>query len=194
MYDALHPQRVAQVDLVKGAGGEPAATLVQYRYTERGELATVIDRTGQARRHFAYRHAVMTEHAVPGGLRCQYAWNGADADARVVKHWTDGGEAYTFDYDLARRETTVTDQVERVYHWAWSDDKQPTSYTDPEGHVWRYAWDANHQLVSMTDPLGAVTRCEYDESGRLTAAINALDQIEIKDVAIDCITIRFLNV
>ena len=178
MYDALHPQRVAQVDLVKGAGGEPPATLVQYLYTERGELATVIDRTGQARRHFAYRHALMTEHAVPGGLRCQYEWRGTGADARVVKHWTDDGEAYTFDYDLARRETTVTDQVERVYHWVWSDDKQPTAYTDPEGHVWRYAWDANRQLVSMTDPLGAVTCCEYDESGRLTAAINALDQIE----------------
>jgi len=178
VYDALHPHRVAEVRLVKGADGEPAATLVQYRYTAQGELADVIDRTGQPRRHFAYQHGLMSEHRVPGGLRCQYEWRGRDFDARVVNHWTDDGEAYTFAYNLARRETTVTDQLGRVYHWVWSDDKQPTAYTDPEGHVWRYAWDANRQLVGMTDPLGAVTRCEYDEAGRLVAAINALDQIE----------------
>lgn len=177
-YDTLHAQRVAEVRLAKGADGEPAQTLVQYRYTAQGELADVIDRTGQARRHFAYQQGLMTEHRVPGGLRCQYEWRGSGADARVVKHWTDDGEAYTFQYDLARREATVIDQIGRVYHWGWSDDKQPTAYTDPEGHVWRYAWDANRQLVSMTDPLGAITRCEYDAAGHLTAAINALGQIE----------------
>ena len=37
VYDALHAQRVTRVDLVKGAENEPAATLVQYRYTERGD-------------------------------------------------------------------------------------------------------------------------------------------------------------
>ncbi|HEX8609659.1 MAG TPA: DUF6531 domain-containing protein, partial [Telluria sp.] len=177
-YDTLHRQRVAEVRLTKGAENEPAEALVRYRYTVRGELAEVIDRTGQTRRMFAYRHGLMTEHRIPNGLRCQYEWMGAGVEARVIKHWTDDGEAYTFHYDLVRRQTTVTDEINRVYHWEWSKDKQPTVYTDPEGYPWRYEWDENRQLVSVTDPLGAVTQCEYDEAGHLTTVINALDQIE----------------
>jgi RHS repeat-associated protein len=178
VYDRLHPLRVAAVQLTKGAANEPAETLVTYRYTVHGELAEVIDRSGHGRRRFAYRAGLMSEHSTAGGLRCQYEWMGSGADARVVRHWTDDGEAYVFHYDLAGRHTTVSDQIGRVYHWEWSEDKQPTAYTDPEGHVWRYEWDENRQLVSATDPLGAVTRCEYDATGHLTTVINALDQIE----------------
>ncbi|NHZ93853.1 type IV secretion protein Rhs [Massilia sp. CCM 8733] len=177
-YDPIHPLRVAEVRLTKGAEGEQAEALVRYRYTAHGELAQVINRSGQAHRQFAYCHGLMTEHAISGGLRCQYEWTGEGTDARVIKHWTDDGEAYLFHYDLARRQTTVTDQINRVYHWTWSDDKQPTAYTDPEGHLWRYEWDENRQLVSLTDPLGAMTRWEYDEHGNLTTMVNALDQIE----------------
>ncbi|WP_166898740.1 RHS repeat-associated core domain-containing protein [Massilia sp. CCM 8734] len=177
-YDAIHPLHVAEVHLTKGAEGEPAEALVRYRYTAHGELAQVINRSGQAHRQFAYRHGLMTEHSISGGLRCQYEWTGEGTDARVIKHWTDDGEAYLFHYDLAGQQTTVTDQINRVYHWTWSDDKQPTAYTDPEGHLWRYEWDENRQLVSMTDPLGATTGWEYDEHGNLTTTINALDQIE----------------
>lgn len=178
VYDGLHTLRVAEVRLSKGAEDEPVETLVKYRYTALGELAEVIDRTGQSRRHFAYRAGLMSEHSVPGGLRCKYEWMGAGADARVIKHWTDDGESYTFQYDLTRRQTTVTDQIGRKFHWEWSEDKQPTAYTDPEGHIWRYEWDQNRQLVSSTDPLGAVTLREYDAAGHLTTVINALGQIE----------------
>ncbi|UOD30119.1 PAAR/RHS domain-containing protein [Massilia violaceinigra] len=178
VHDAIHPLRVAEVRLAKGADGEVPGTLVRYRYTAQGELAHVLERSGRACRQFGYRHGLMSEHRVPAGLRCQYEWSGEGAAARVIRHWTDDGEAYRFDYDLAARRTTVTDQTGRVYHWAWSDDKQPTAYTDPEGHVWRYDWDQNRQLLALTDPAGAVTRWEYDEAGRLSATINALDQIE----------------
>lgn len=178
MYDRLHTFRIAEVRLAKGVENEPIETLIQYRYTAQGELAEVIDRTGQSQRQFAYHAGLMSEHSVPGGLRCQYRWTGAGTDARVTRHWTDDGEAYTFHYDLPRRQTTVTDQIGREFHWDWSEDRQPTAYSDPEGHVWQYEWNENRQLVSMTDPLGALTRCEYDAVGHLTTVINALDQIE----------------
>lgn len=178
VYDTHHPQRIAEVILSRGTHDEPLESLVRYRYTPFGELAEVIDRRVQTRRQFAYRDGLMAEHRVPGGLRCQYEWSGEGKDARVIKHWTDDGEAYSFHYDLVGCTTTVADQIGRVSHWAWSEDKQPTAYTDPEGHVWRYEWNQNRQLVSLTDPMGAATQCEYDEAGRLTTIINALDQIE----------------
>jgi RHS repeat-associated protein len=177
-YDTLHPQRVAALRLAKGAENEVAGTLAEYRYTAAGELAQVLDRSGHVVRTFSYRDGLMTEHAVPGGLRCHYAWQGVGGAARVVRHWTDDGEAYELRYDLAARRTLVTDQFARQQQWEWNAACQPTAWIDAEGHLWRYGWDANRQLVEMTDPLGATTRLDYDALGRLRRTVNALGQVE----------------
>jgi len=174
-YGENDPRRVSAICLASGGTTE---MLVQYRYTHEGQLAEVIDRTEQTVRRFAYENALMIEHSVPGGLRCHYAWVGIGTDARVVRHWTDDGEYYTFHYDVAHGRTQVRDQLDRLYQWEWNADCQPTTYTDAEGHTWRYAWDQNRQLLEFTDPAGNRTRYEYDERGREVAVINALDQIE----------------
>ncbi len=178
VYDPVHRSRVAALVLVKGAENEATGTLIGYRYTEHGELAEVVDRTGRTTRRFAYNEGLMAEHGVPGGLQCYYEWQGRAAEARVVRHWTDDGEAYTLSYDVQARRTLVTDQLHRQRQWEWSADCQPTTYIDAEGHVWRYRWDANRQLVEMADPLGATTRLEYDSMGRVKKTFNALDQVE----------------
>lgn len=182
VYDPLHERRVTALHLSKGAENEASGVLVEYRYTGLGELAEVIDRTGRSVRRFAYRGGLMTEHAVPGGLRCFYEWDSmgteANAEARVLRHWTDDGESYVLRYDLRARRTLVTDQLDRQWQWEWNDDCQPTAYIDAEGQAWRYEWDANRQLVAMQDPAGGVSRCEYDALGRLTRSINALGQID----------------
>jgi RHS repeat-associated protein len=180
-YDPLHPNRVAALQLTRGAENEVAGTLVAYRYNAQGELAEVIDRTGATVRHFDYRDRLMTRHGVPGGLQCHYAWQGTGADARVARHWTDDGEQYELRYDLPARRTLVTDALGRQQQWEWNADCQPTAYIDAEGHLWRYAWDGNRQLVEAIDPTGAVTRCEYDALGRLKRTTNALGQIERTD-------------
>lgn len=183
-YDPVHPKRVASILLAKGFAAEPAEVLVQYRYSAVGELTEVIDRSGQRIRHFAYSQGgqdsqgLMTEHSAPQGLHCYYQWQGTGSSARVIRHWTDDGESYQFDYDLIEQSSSVLDQSGRSQHWQWNADLQPTRYTDAEGHVWQYAWNEYRQLLSMTDPLHAVTRCEYDEQGRISTCINALEQIE----------------
>ncbi|RFP15462.1 type IV secretion protein Rhs [Duganella sp. BJB488] len=177
-YDGGDPRRVSAIVLTDRADGVAHEVLVQYRYTSEYQLAEVIDRTGTPVRNFAYANALMIEHNVPGGLRCCYSWEGRGAEARVVRHWTNDGEQYTFDYDIARGRTQVRDQIDRLYQWEWNDDCQPTAYTDAEGHTWRYTWDRNRQLVEFSDPAGNRTRFEYDELGREIAVINALDQIE----------------
>ncbi|MES2742634.1 MAG: DUF6531 domain-containing protein [Pseudomonadota bacterium] len=177
VYDTLHPARLGEIRLSKGAEDEPLETLVRYRYTTLGELAEVIDRSGCGVGHFAYVRALMTEHSTPGGLRCHYAWEGSGAQARVVRHWTDDGESYAFRYDLAQRRSSVTDQLGRLYQWQWDQHCQPSAYTDPEGHIWRYIWDQNRQLRKMMDPTGATSCWEYDARGRQTLTLNALGQV-----------------
>lgn len=177
-YDVEFPQRVRAVQLLQGVEGEPAETLVQYRYTPWGELAEVRDRTGQLTRRFAYKDGLMTEHTLPGGLRCFYQWQGQGAGARVSRHWTDDGEAYELTYDTQRRKTNVVDQLGRVQHWEWNADGQPTVYTDTLGQLWRFGWNEHRQLLQVTDPTGAVTRYAYDPAGRRIAITNALGQVQ----------------
>jgi RHS repeat-associated protein len=177
-YSSVHPQRVASIALTRGVDGELPETLVQYAYTDAGELASVTDRSGYTGRRFSYENGLMTGHRLPGGLQCFYEWQGAGRDVRVVRHWTDDGEAYTFDADIEQRVVTITDQTGRVTRWTWNEDRQPTSHTDGEGQVWRFEWNAKRQLISTTDPAGQVAKYEYDERGRQTARIDALGQIE----------------
>jgi RHS repeat-associated protein len=176
-YDHVHPCRVAEIFLRSGAGAERPEALVRYNYSVDGRLAEVIDRSDQAIRRFEYRNALMIRHSVPGGLNCHYAWEGSGAQARVMRHWTDDGESYVFQYEIERGFTTVRDQLDRLYRWEWNADCQPTAYTDAAGHTWRYAWDANRQLTELINPAGNVARFEYDERGREVAVINALGQI-----------------
>ncbi|MFY0582866.1 RHS repeat-associated core domain-containing protein [Cystobacter fuscus] len=177
-YGVEFPQRVRAVQLIEGVEDEPAETLVQYRYTPWGELAEVLDRTGQRTRRFAYKDGLMTEHTLPGGLRCFYQWQGRGADARVSRHWTEDGEAYALTYDTQRRATNVVDQLGRVQHWEWNADGQPTVYTDTLGQLWRFDWNEHRKLVQFRDPTGALTRYAYDPAGRRIAVTNALGQVQ----------------
>jgi RHS repeat-associated protein len=176
-YDHVHLRRVAAIFLRTGTGAEPPEALVRFNYSLDGRLAEVIDRADQAIRRFEYRNGLMIRHSVPGGLICHYAWEGSGPLARVMRHWTDDGESYVFQYDIERGITSVRDQLDRLYRWHWNADCQPTAYTDAAGHTWRYAWDANRQLTELADPAGNVTRFEYDDRGREVAVINALGQI-----------------
>ncbi|MCA8054017.1 RHS repeat-associated core domain-containing protein [Burkholderia cepacia] len=177
-YDKSQPRRIATIELTRGVDGEQPDTLVRYAYNDAGELVAVTDRSGHIARRFAYERGLMVQHTLRGGLQCFYAWQGVGRDARVVRHWTDDGEAYTFNADLAQRTVTITDQIGRVTQWTWNEDQQPTSHTDAEGHVWQLEWNAMRQLVSTTDPAGNTTRFEYDERGRQTQRIDALGQVE----------------
>ncbi|MGT0250093.1 RHS repeat-associated core domain-containing protein [Burkholderia pyrrocinia] len=178
VYDKSQPRRIATIELTRGVDGEQPDTLVRYAYNGAGELVAVTDRSGHTGRRFAYERGLMVQHTLRGGLQCFYAWQGVGRDARVVRHWTDDGEAYTFNADLAQRSVTITDQIGRVTQWTWNEDQQPTSHTDAEGHVWQFEWNAMRQLVSTTDPAGNTTRFEYDERGRQTQRIDALGQVE----------------
>uniref|UniRef100_UPI002ABD88DF DUF6531 domain-containing protein n=1 Tax=Paraburkholderia sp. J67 TaxID=2805435 RepID=UPI002ABD88DF len=177
-YAHTHPARIETIDLVRGVDGEPPETLVRYAYTDQGELATVTDRSGHVMRRFAYADGLMTMHTLPGGLQCFYAWQGTGRAARVVRHWTDDGEAYAFDADPEQRAVTIKDQLGRVTRWTWNEDRQPLSYTDAEGHVWRFEWNPLRQLLSATDPAGHTTRFEYDDRGRQIARTDALGRTE----------------
>ena len=143
--------------------------LVSYGYDTTGNLAEVRDATGQVQRRFAYDNGQrMVEHQLPTGLRCFYEWACVEnLEWRVVRHWTDEGDAYQFDYDLQAGLTRITDGLQRVSTRLWNTQHQIIQYSDNLGQIWLFEWNDERQLLSATDPQGGRYEYSYDEAGNL---------------------------
>ena len=107
-------------------------TLASYGYdAERQSGRSYAMPTGHVQRRFAYDAGQrMVEHQLPTGLRCFYEWGLVDGrEWRVVRHWTDEGDEYRFDYDLSAGVTRITDSLQRVSTRRWNQQHQIISYT-----------------------------------------------------------------
>jgi RHS repeat-associated protein len=169
-----HGHQVSAIDLETPAADEAAGRLVSYRYDGNGQLAQVTDRLGTVTRGFAYQDGLMTQHVLPGGLACHYAWqpvdqgSGPDGDRRVVRHWTSDGEAWDIQYrgdDAGGGTTVAIDQLGRRETWAWDRQYNLTGYTNPLGHTWAIEWNESRDPLSVTRPDGSQWRYGYDDNG-----------------------------
>ncbi|WP_208610094.1 DUF6531 domain-containing protein, partial [Pseudomonas extremorientalis] len=177
---------LVQVELIRDQGqlarierlypDQRREVLVSYGFDAQGNLAEVRDTTGQVQRRFAYDSGQrMVEHQLPTGLRCFYEWALVeDLEWRVVRHWTDEGDAYQFDYDLQAGITRITDGLQRVSTRHWNTQHQIIRYSDNLGHTWLFEWNDERQLLSATDPLGGRFEYSYDEAGNLIGETDPL--------------------
>lgn len=150
--------------------------LVRYGYDTIGNLVEVRDATEQVQRRFSYDGGRrMVEHQLPTGLRCFYEWALIEnQEWRVVRHWTDEGDAYQFDYDLNAGLTRVTDGLQRVSTRHWNTQHQIIRYSDNLGQTWLFEWNDERQLLSATDPQGGRFEYSYDEAGNLIGETDPL--------------------
>ncbi|AVE06208.1 type IV secretion protein Rhs [Pseudomonas palleroniana] len=177
---------LVQVELIRDQGflvrierlypDQRRETLVSYNFDAQGNLAEVRGATGQVQRRFAYDSGRrMVEHQLPTGLRCFYEWAlGEDLEWRVVRHWTDEGDAYQFDYDLQAGITRITDGLQRVSTRHWNSQHQIILYSDNLNHTWLFEWNDERQLLSATDPQGGRFEYSYDEAGNLIGETDPL--------------------
>ncbi|MBV6660209.1 RHS domain-containing protein [Pseudomonas yamanorum] len=150
--------------------------LVSYDYDVAGNLAEVRDATGQIQRRFGYDSGRrMVEHELSTGLRCFYEWALVEGlEWRVVRHWTDEGDAYQFDYDLKTGTTRITDGLQRVSTRHWNAQHQIIRYSDNLDQTWLFEWNDERQLLSATDPQGGRYEYSYDEVGNLIGETDPL--------------------
>ena len=89
----------------------PAAPLVRYDWTPRGELAAVYDRSGTQMRHFTYDDKCrgrMVAHRYAGRPEMRYRY---DDTGRVTEQCNPAGLSYTYQYEKNR--ITITDSLNR---------------------------------------------------------------------------------
>ncbi|MBU6956189.1 RHS domain-containing protein [Pseudomonas sp. CVAP len=166
--------RVSQVERVYP--DQHREVLVSYGYDPSGNLVEARDTAGQVQRRFVYdSERRMTEHQLPTGLRCFYQWACIEEkEWRVVRHWTDEGDTYQFDYDLVAGVTRITDGSQRISTRHWNTQHQITEYTDNLGQTWQFEWNDERQLLSATDPLGGRYEYSYDDAGNLIGETDPL--------------------
>ncbi|WP_237141784.1 RHS repeat-associated core domain-containing protein [Pseudomonas fluorescens] len=181
---------LVQVELIRDQGhvmrlerlypDQRREVLVSYGYDATGNLAEVRDATGQVQRRFCYDSGRrMVEHQLPTGLRCFYEWALVeDVEWRVVRHWTDEGDAYQFDYDLQAGITRITDGLQRVSTRHWNTQHQIVRYCDNLAQTWLFEWNDERQLLSATDPLGGRFAYSYDDAGNLIGETDPLGRSE----------------
>ncbi|UVH52372.1 DUF6531 domain-containing protein [Pseudomonas sp. CBSPBW29] len=177
-YSRQWPGRVEQIERLYP--DQTREVLVSYRYDAAGDLAEVRGATGHVQRRFAYNTGRrMVEHQLPAGLRCYYQWGCVeDAEWRIVRHWTDEGDHYQFDYDLQAGTTRIIDGLQRVSTRRWNPQYQITECTDNLGQTWQFEWNDERQLLGAIDPQGGKWTFSYDESGNLCSTEDPLGRID----------------
>ncbi|OVB84988.1 hypothetical protein UP80_28265, partial [Escherichia coli] len=123
----------------------PAAPLVRYGWTPRGELAVVYDRSGKQVRSFTYDDKYrgrMVAHRHTGRPEIRYRY---DSDGRVTEQLNPAGLSYTYQYEKDR--ITITDSLNR----------REVLHTQGEGRLTR---------VVETGPAdGRLTQSQFDAVG-----------------------------
>ena len=159
--------RVAGLALA-GAGPDGAdVPLARYRYDEAGDLAEVVNSSGQPQR-FSYDEAGrLTGWEDRNGWSYRYHYD--DGGRCVRGEGPDGALSGAFSYDRDNGVTTYTDAAGAVTVYRVTPRFQVAAVTGPLGGVARQEHDRYGRLVSRTDPLGRVTRWSYDPAGNLAA-------------------------
>jgi RHS repeat-associated protein len=159
--------RVAGLALA-GAGPDGVdVPLARYGYDQAGDLAEVVNSSGQPHR-FSYDEAGrLTGWEDRNGWSYRYHYD--DGGRCVRGEGPDGALSGTFGYDLGNGVTTYTDAAGAVTVYQVTPRYQVAAVTGPLGDVARQEHDRYGRLVSRTDPLGRVTRWSYDQAGNLAA-------------------------
>ncbi|MBC3433988.1 RHS domain-containing protein [Pseudomonas sp. BW16M2] len=175
-YSGAWPRRISHIERV--FVDDDAETLASYRYDAAGDLAEVHDALGQLQRRFMYDEGRrMVGHQTANGLLCHYQWQKLD-DWRVIRHWTNAGDEYHFEYDIEAGITCITDPLLRTSVRRWNAQFQIIESSNALDQTWRFHWNDERQLLAATDPEGGEWRFSYDESGNLCETIDPLGRSE----------------
>ncbi|MGF6654402.1 YD repeat-containing protein [Paraburkholderia youngii] len=163
-YEARMGPRLSAVECVDGG---TTGVLVQYGYSQHGELNEVRNRVGEIVRRFAYRDGRIVEEADALGMATRYEWQTIGGAARVVRRVTSEGARDRFAYDFDSQTSEVSDVFGNAAHWQYDEQGRVQSHTDFDGRRYRFGYDAAVAPVTLQLPGEREVRIEYDALGRV---------------------------
>ena len=173
--------RIGELRLVTPAG---EVTLAGYRYDPAGNLAGIVNSSGQAlrlsydekgrlagwqdRNGISYRYAYDEQGRCVAGAGPGGAMSGRFAYGERVTWWTDAAGAVTiYQLDESSRVTAVTDPLGHVTHTWYDEYGRVSARADPLGRLTRHGYDEHGNLTCLTRPDGSQVRARYDGANLL---------------------------
>jgi len=175
--------RLSKVDLYR----DPLApmlqtnptTLVQYSYSEQGDLTSVTNRHGQVERRFAWRNHLMIAHQERSGPEHHYAYDRYEPGGQAIEQRNQEGLDYKFDYqELPEvdgqpcRACVVTDSLGRVDKYIFQGEAglaRLVEHTRADGSTIKRKYNQYGHLSEVTDPLGRSVYMAVSPMGQLLA-------------------------
>lgn len=147
----------------------PEVTLLRFGYSAAGDLAEVINASGQPLR-FEYDEAGrISSWTDRNRLWYRYLY---DEHGRCVANQGSGGALNgTFSYDSQARTTRFTDAMGHSSVYQLDERGNVVAETNALGETVAHQRDERDRLLSTTDPTGRVRRYQYDELGNVTEQI-----------------------
>ena len=153
--------RITGLRLATPAG---EVTLTGYRYDPAGNLAGIVNGSGQALRLSYDEEGRLTGWQDRNGISYRYSYDG---QGRCVAGTGPGG-AMSGRFAYGDRVTWWTDAAGAVTIYQLDASSRVTAVTNPLGHVTHIWYDEYGRVTVRADPLGRLTRYGYDERGNLT--------------------------
>jgi RHS repeat-associated protein len=138
--------------------------LVEYRYDPAGNLAAVINSSGEPLRFSYDEHGRLLGWDDRNGISYRYSY---DERGRCVAGAGPGG-VMSGRFAYGDRVTWWTDAAGAVTIYQLDESSRLAAVTDPLGNVTHFWRDEYGRTVARADPLGRLTRYGYDERGNLT--------------------------
>jgi RHS repeat-associated protein len=168
-------------DAADGALLHDGVPLVEYRYDPAGNLAAIINSSGQASRFRYDEDGRLLGWEDRNGVSYQYTYDeqgrcvaGAGPDGALsgrftygdgVTWWADAAGAVTiYQLDEAGQVVAVTDPLGRVTHLWHDEDGREVARADPLGRLTRHDYDERGNLTCVTRPDGSQVRAVFDEA------------------------------
>jgi RHS repeat-associated protein len=158
--------RITALRLLGAGPSERGVTLVSFGYNAAGDLAEVVNSTGEALRYTYDAEHRVTAWTDRNDTKFGYVY---DRNGRVLRTvGSDGMMTGRLHYDDAARTTVYTDSLGNRTTYVYNEAYKVVAETDPLGNTTRTEWDESNRLrVAVTDPLGHTTRYTYNDSGHL---------------------------
>lgn len=149
--------------------GADAVQVTAYRYDANGDLAGVVNGSGEEL-EFGYAQHRLTRWVDRNGTFYDYVYD--DRGRCVSQGGSEGVMRNTFTYGEPNasglRETRVTDSRDLATVFKINTRFQVVATIDPLGAATSSEWSEQNQLLARVDPLGRRTSFAYDAAGNLT--------------------------
>jgi RHS repeat-associated protein len=162
-------ERVRALRLLGDDEDQPGRVIVRYGYNDDGDLAEVVDSSGEPHRFFYDGEGRLTGWEDRDG--CWYRYRYDDEGRCVATEGQGGYLSATFAYPADGRRTVMTSSLGQVTTFETNDRGQVVAVTDPAGNVTMAEWDRHHRLLAVVDPSGRTERYHYDDRGNLSEIV-----------------------